>query len=173
MWETEVDEYQPLKWASDANGDFILVWLYSIHLPNNWWQCSKHLQNLNQVLFDLKVVWNNTKNYNMLHKISRFLKIHFSDNNKNPTGKLSLTPSSMSSSCQMDVWALMCGVVWHPSSSPSCYWHAWPDLDLGMVIHMWTNIGGPLLATAPCESHLQKELPLSVLLRGLWASTYP
>lgn len=121
----------------------------------------------------LKVVWNNTKNYNMLHKISRFLKIHFSDNNKNPTGKLSLTPSSMSSSCQMDVWALMCGVVWHPSSSPSCYWHAWPDLDLGRVIHMWTNIGGPLLATAPCESHLQKELPLSVLLRGLWASTYP
>ena len=38
LWEMEVDEYQPLKWASDANGAFILAWLCSIHLPNNWWR---------------------------------------------------------------------------------------------------------------------------------------
>ncbi len=56
----------------------------------------------------------------------------------------------------MLVLALTCAVVWHPSSSPSCYWHAGHDLGLKRVRPMWTNIGDPLLAIDPHKSHLLK-----------------
>lgn len=37
--EMKVDEYQPLKWASDANRGFILARLCLLNLCNNWWKC--------------------------------------------------------------------------------------------------------------------------------------
>lgn len=49
--------------------------------------------------------------------------------NKNELNwQILLNSCSMSSSCHLLVWALTCPVVWHPSSSSSCYWHVCPNL---------------------------------------------
>lgn len=66
---------------------------------------------------------------------------------------------SMSSSCQTHVGFsdMYCGLThYHPLLS--CHWHACPAPASEKVMPIWTNIGGPLLAVACCEFHLEETV---------------
>lgn len=72
--------------------------------------------------------------------------------------KIFLNLCSISCSCQFLVWALTTPVVWHPSSSSSCYWHVWPDLAYRPPKRFVPLV--PPLAKDPYEAHLLLSLPL-------------